>query len=123
MRGRKPKPTELKKLAGNPGKRPLMGGAAAAGADYSIVTSDNPRIEEPEAIIAGITPGLGSADHEVVVDRRAAIARALQIAGPEDTILLAGKGHEEYQIIGDEVRPFDEAVVVAELLAGGRGKT
>lgn len=107
----------------DPGKRPLMGQAAAAGADFSIVTSDNPRSEEPEAIIADITPGLGTAEHEVVPDRRAAIARALQIAGPEDTILLAGKGHEEYQIIGDEVRPFDEAVVVAELLAGGRGKT
>jgi UDP-N-acetylmuramoyl-L-alanyl-D-glutamate--2,6-diaminopimelate ligase len=107
----------------DPGKRPLMGQAAAAGADYRIVTSDNPRSEEPEAIIAGITPGLGSADHEVVVDRRAAIARALQIAGPEDTILLAGKGHEEYQIVGDEIRPLDEAVIVAELLAGGRGRT
>jgi UDP-N-acetylmuramoyl-L-alanyl-D-glutamate--2,6-diaminopimelate ligase len=107
----------------DPGKRPLMGQAAAAGADYSIVTSDNPRSEEPEAIIAGILPGLGSADHEVVVDRRAAIARALQIAGPEDTILLAGKGHEEYQIVGDEIKPLDEAVIVAELLAGGRGRT
>jgi UDP-N-acetylmuramoyl-L-alanyl-D-glutamate--2,6-diaminopimelate ligase len=107
----------------DPGKRPLMGQAAAAGADHSIVTSDNPRSEEPEAIIADILPGLGSADHEVVVDRRAAIARALEVAGPEDTILLAGKGHEDYQIVGDEVRPLDEAVIVAELLAGGRENT
>ncbi len=107
----------------DPGKRPLMGQAAAAGADYSIVTTDNPRSEAPEAIIADILPGLGSADHEVVVDRRAAIARALRIAGPEATVLLAGKGHEDYQIVGDEVRPFDEAVIVAELLAAGRGKT
>ncbi|MGD2218036.1 MAG: UDP-N-acetylmuramoyl-L-alanyl-D-glutamate--2,6-diaminopimelate ligase [Gemmatimonadales bacterium] len=104
----------------DPGKRPLMGRAAAAGADHSIVTSDNPRSEEPEAIIADILPGLGSADHEAVVDRRAAIARALQIAGPDDTILLAGKGHEEYQIVGDEVRPLDEAAIVAEQLADGR---
>jgi UDP-N-acetylmuramoyl-L-alanyl-D-glutamate--2,6-diaminopimelate ligase len=66
---------------------------------------------------------LGSADHEVVVDRRAAIARALEIAGPEDTILLAGKGHENYQIVGDEVRSLDEAVIVAELLAAGRDGT
>jgi UDP-N-acetylmuramoyl-L-alanyl-D-glutamate--2,6-diaminopimelate ligase len=101
------------------GKRPLMGRAAAAGADHSIVTSDNPRSEEPEAIIADILPGIGAANHEVVVDRRAAIARALEIAGPEDTILLAGKGHEDYQIVGDEVRSLDEAVIVAELLAAG----
>jgi UDP-N-acetylmuramoyl-L-alanyl-D-glutamate--2,6-diaminopimelate ligase len=107
----------------DPGKRPLMGEAAAAGADYSIVTSDNPRREDPEAIIAQILPGLGSAAHEVVVDRRAAIARALEIAGPEDTILLAGKGHEDYQIVGDEVRPMDEALIVTELLAGRRGRT
>jgi UDP-N-acetylmuramoyl-L-alanyl-D-glutamate--2,6-diaminopimelate ligase len=96
-----------------------MGRAAAAGADHSIVTSDNPRSEEPEAIIADILPGIGAANHEVVVDRRAAIARALEIAGPEDTILLAGKGHEDYQIVGDEVRSLDEAVIVAELLAAG----
>jgi UDP-N-acetylmuramoyl-L-alanyl-D-glutamate--2,6-diaminopimelate ligase len=107
----------------DPGKRPLMGRAAAEGADYTIVTSDNPRSEEPEAIIAGITPGLGSADHEIVVDRRAAIARALEIAGPHDTVLLAGKGHEDYQIVGDEVRPLDEAAIVAELLAGSRDRT
>ncbi len=104
----------------DPGKRPLMGRAAAEGADHSIVTSDNPRSEEPEAIIADILPGFGSADHEVVVDRRAAIARALEIAGPEDAVLLAGKGHEDYQIVGDEVRPLDEALIVADLLGAGR---
>jgi UDP-N-acetylmuramoyl-L-alanyl-D-glutamate--2,6-diaminopimelate ligase len=105
----------------DPGKRPLMGRAAAAAADYSIVTSDNPRSEPPEAVIADILPGLAGAPHEVIVDRRAAIARALELAGADDVILLAGKGHEDYQIIGDVRRPFDEAEVVAELLAEGAG--
>jgi UDP-N-acetylmuramoyl-L-alanyl-D-glutamate--2,6-diaminopimelate ligase len=100
----------------DPGKRPLMGQAAAEGADYLVVTSDNPRSEPPEAIIAEILPGVGSAPHEVDVDRRTAIARALELAGPDDAVLLAGKGHETHQIIGDERRPFDEALIVAELL-------
>jgi UDP-N-acetylmuramoyl-L-alanyl-D-glutamate--2,6-diaminopimelate ligase len=105
----------------DPGKRPLMGEAAAQIADYSIVTSDNPRSEEPEAIIAQILPGVGAAAHETVVDRREAISRALQIAQPGDVVLLAGKGHEDYQIVGDERRPFDESVIVAELLAESPG--
>ncbi len=100
----------------DPGKRPLMGRAAAAAADYSVVTSDNPRSEPPEAVIADILPGLGGAAHEVIVDRRAAIARALELAGADDVVLLAGKGHEDYQIIGDARRPFDEAAIVSELL-------
>ncbi len=99
------------------GKRPLMGKAAAEGADHAIVTSDNPRHEAPDAIIADILPGMGSSSYEVIVDRRLAIARALELAGAGDAVLLAGKGHEEYQIVGDERRPFDEAVVVDELLA------
>lgn len=101
------------------GKRPLMGQAAAEGADYSIVTSDNPRRENSAAIIAEILPGMGDADLETIEDRRAAIARALQMAGKDDLVLLAGKGHETYQIVGDEKLPFDEAVIVAEL-SGGR---
>jgi UDP-N-acetylmuramoyl-L-alanyl-D-glutamate--2,6-diaminopimelate ligase len=94
-----------------------MGRVAAEGADYLVVTSDNPRSEPPGAIIAEILPGIGAAPHEVNADRRTAIARALELAGPDDAVLLAGKGHETYQIIGDERRPFDEALVVAELLA------
>ena len=100
------------------GKRELMGAAAAEGADYSFVTSDNPRTEVPETIIAEIVPGLGEAPHEQIVDRRAAIERAFQFAGPADAVLLAGKGHETYQVVGDERRPFDEAVIVQELLPG-----
>ena len=102
----------------DPGKRPLMGQVAAVNADFTIVTSDNPRSEVPEAIIADITPGLGSAIYEQHVDRRVAIARALDMAGPDDAVLLAGKGHEVYQIIGTERRPFDEALIVEELLSG-----
>jgi UDP-N-acetylmuramoyl-L-alanyl-D-glutamate--2,6-diaminopimelate ligase len=101
------------------GKRPQMGRAAAEGADLVIVTSDNPRTEPPEAIIAEILPGLEGVEFEQDVNRRSAIARALELAEPGDAVLLAGKGHEDYQIIGTERRPFDEAVVVRELLAPG----
>jgi UDP-N-acetylmuramoyl-L-alanyl-D-glutamate--2,6-diaminopimelate ligase len=103
------------------GKRPLMGRAAAEGADYSIVTSDNPRTEGPEAIIDDILPGIGSAPFERICDRREAIARAIEIAEPEDIVLLAGKGHETYQVVGRERLPFDEAVIVREIL-GGKGR-
>ncbi|MEG0757382.1 MAG: UDP-N-acetylmuramoyl-L-alanyl-D-glutamate--2,6-diaminopimelate ligase, partial [Raoultibacter sp.] len=98
-------------------KRPIMGGAALT-ADYAIVTSDNPRHEDPEAIIADILPGMtaGLDRFEVEIDRRAAIARAIAIAEPGDGILVAGKGHEDYQIIGDEILSFDDRVVVAEEL-------
>lgn len=99
----------------DPGKRPIMGAAAEAGADRVIVTSDNPRTENPETIIDEIERGMSS-HHERLSDRRQAIARAIEIADPGDTILLAGKGHETYQVIGTEKRPFDERQVVAELL-------
>ncbi len=99
------------------GKRPLMGAAAVEGADVAIATSDNPRTEDPDAIIDEIEAGMGSREHERITERRAAIARALDAAGPDDLILLAGKGHETYQIVGTEKRDFDERRVVAELLA------
>jgi UDP-N-acetylmuramoyl-L-alanyl-D-glutamate--2,6-diaminopimelate ligase len=105
------------------GKRPQMGRAAAEGADLVIVTSDNPRTEPPEAIIAEILPGLEGVEFESEVNRRSAIARALDLAEPGDAVLLAGKGHEDYQIVGTERRPFDEAVVVRELLAGSEGES
>ncbi len=105
----------------DPGKRPLMGRAAAEGSDYVVVTSDNPRTEPPERIIADILPGLEGAAYEQVVERHAAIARALELAEMGDVVLLAGKGHEVEQIIGDERRPFDEAAIVSELLAEGLG--
>lgn len=103
----------------DPGKRPIMGAAAEAGADRVIVTSDNPRTEDPESIIDEIERGMTS-HHERLSDRRRAIARAIEIAEPGDTVLLAGKGHETYQVIGTEKRPFDERTVVAELLGLAR---
>lgn len=98
------------------GKRPAMG-AASRRADLVFVTSDNPRSEAPMDIITAILPGLG--DHPSVVepDRRAAIARALAAAVPGDVVLIAGKGHETTQTIGDHVLPFDDRAVCRELLS------
>jgi UDP-N-acetylmuramoyl-L-alanyl-D-glutamate--2,6-diaminopimelate ligase len=105
------------------GKRPLMGEAAARAADVVVVTSDNPRTEQPEAIIAEIVPGverggmrrlssgeLAGAERGFAVepDRRAAIALAVAAAREGDAILLAGKGHEDYQIVGRERLPFSD---------------
>lgn len=97
------------------GKRPEMGAIAERLADLAIVTSDNPRTESPAAIIADIAQGMMQRNHERIVDRREAIAHALAIADPRDVILLAGKGHETYQIRGTERIPFDEKAIVAEL--------
>lgn len=98
-------------------KRSIMGKASLA-ADYVVITSDNPRKENPQAIIDDIVSGMasGSGRFEVVADRREAIARAIALAQPGDAILLAGKGHEDYQIIGDEVLSFDDRLVAAEEL-------
>lgn len=96
------------------GKRPIMGRLAAELADLAVVSSDNPRGEDPEAIIREVEAGMGSTPHARIADRRAAILWALAEARPEDTLLLAGKGHETYQVIGSEKVPFDEAAIVAE---------
>jgi len=101
------------------GKRPEMGRVAAQGADLVIVTSDNPRTEDPDRIIDEIEAGMGDAPRRRVPDRKEAIARALVEAGAEDVIVLAGKGHERYQICGTEKRPFDEREVVRSILARG----
>jgi UDP-N-acetylmuramoyl-L-alanyl-D-glutamate--2,6-diaminopimelate ligase len=97
------------------GKRPQMGAIAEAKADLAIVTSDNPRTEDPEAIIDDIERGMSSNTHERIEDRRAAIERALDVATPRDVIVLAGKGHETYQVRGTTKLPFDEKSIVAEL--------
>jgi UDP-N-acetylmuramoyl-L-alanyl-D-glutamate--2,6-diaminopimelate ligase len=95
------------------GKRPLMGEVASRLADVAVVTSDNPRTEDPDAIIDAIVAGVtGSADLVRVTDRREAIGRALELADPEDVVLLAGKGHETYQVVGTETVAFDEAAIV-----------
>ncbi|RVU44269.1 UDP-N-acetylmuramoyl-L-alanyl-D-glutamate--2,6-diaminopimelate ligase [Rubrivivax rivuli] len=90
-------------------KRPLMGGIAAAAADRVIVTSDNPRFEEPQAIVDQVLAGAADAAHvSALVDRRAAVAQAVAEAGPHDVVLLAGKGHEDYQIVGAEHLPYSD---------------
>ena len=94
------------------GKRSVMGRIAATQSDYAIVTSDNPRMEDPDLIIDEVEQGMGSAPHERHVDRRAAIQAALNAARKGDTVLLAGKGHETYQVIGTEKVPFDEREIV-----------
>jgi UDP-N-acetylmuramoyl-L-alanyl-D-glutamate--2,6-diaminopimelate ligase len=98
-------------------KRSIMG-RTALDADFAVVTSDNPRTEKPEAIIEDIVSGMGegAGRYEVVPDRREAIARAIELAEPGDSILIAGKGHEDYQIVGDKVLSFDDRKVAAEEL-------
>lgn len=99
-------------------KRPIMGMMAQQNADFCIVTSDNPRTEDPQAIIDDILPGMDgdSAPYVVVPNRKEAIAYALKNAQKGDIVLLAGKGHEDYQIIGREKHHFDEREVVADIL-------
>ena len=100
-------------------KRPLMGRAAAA-ADRVVLTSDNPRSEDPGAIIDVVHSGIPSwVDLLIEPDRRAAIAAALAGAGPADVVLIAGKGHETTQVIGEVTAPFDDREVARELLEGG----
>nr|WP_244269694.1 UDP-N-acetylmuramoyl-L-alanyl-D-glutamate--2,6-diaminopimelate ligase [Caldanaerovirga acetigignens] len=98
-------------------KRPLMGRVVSEYSDYFIITSDNPRSEDPEAIINDIEKGLDkNSKYEKIVDRRAAIKRAIEMASRGDVVLIAGKGHENYQIIKDEVIPFDDREVAREFL-------
>jgi len=97
-------------------KRPAMGKVAAARADRVWVTSDNPRSEDPAAIVREIEVGMGTTRREVMLDRREAIAAALNAARPGDLVLIAGKGHETTQTIGDRVLPFDDREVAAALL-------
>ena len=99
-------------------KRPLMGRAVARFADVAVLTSDNPRLEDPESIMADVLPGLAEC-REVIAqaDRRAALARAVTLVGPEDALLVAGKGHETYQQIGEVKRPFSDQETLRELLA------
>ena len=100
-------------------KRAPMGKVAGDGADAVVVTSDNPRTEDPAAIAAAVEEGLqnaGRAPYAIELDRRAAIAMALREAEPGDVVLIAGKGHETGQTIGERTDPFDDRVVARELL-------
>ncbi|HYD54052.1 MAG TPA: UDP-N-acetylmuramoyl-L-alanyl-D-glutamate--2,6-diaminopimelate ligase [Gemmatimonadaceae bacterium] len=99
----------------DPGKRPQMGAIAERGADVVVLTSDNPRTEDPEKILDDIEAGMRGRDHLRIEDRRRAIEESLSLAGPDDVVLLAGKGHETYQIRGTERLHFDEREIVTEL--------
>jgi UDP-N-acetylmuramoyl-L-alanyl-D-glutamate--2,6-diaminopimelate ligase len=101
------------------GKRPVMGRIAAEQADLAIVTSDNPRTEDPERILDDIEAGMTPGAHERIEDRRSAIARAIAVAGEGDVVLLAGKGHETYQVRGTVKHPFDEREIVQEIVGAG----
>ncbi len=99
------------------GKRPLMGKVVEDLADRMVITSDNPRSEDPVAIVSEICSGLrGTEKQSIVLDRREAIRSSIMQAQKGDTILIAGKGHEDYQIIQDTVQPFDDRVVAYEAL-------
>jgi UDP-N-acetylmuramoyl-L-alanyl-D-glutamate--2,6-diaminopimelate ligase len=99
----------------DPGKRPLMGRIAAELADLPILTSDNPRSEDPVAIAAEVLTGM-EREPEIELDRRAAIARAIELAEPGDVVVIAGKGHEPGQEIAGRVLPFDDRDVAREAL-------
>ena len=98
-------------------KRPLMARASEELSDVTIVTSDNPRSEDPHAIIGEICSGFTRSGHRVIADRREAIAEAIRLATPADVVLVAGKGHEKYQIFAHGTVPFDDCQVVAECCA------
>ena len=97
-------------------KRPLMGQAAAKHSNVCILTSDNPRSENPEAIIEEVIPGLGSVPYEVIENRRDAINAAIESAFPGDIILIAGKGHETYQEVNGQRQHFDDREVARRAL-------
>ncbi|MCK4255863.1 UDP-N-acetylmuramoyl-L-alanyl-D-glutamate--2,6-diaminopimelate ligase, partial [candidate division WOR-3 bacterium] len=98
------------------GKRPLMGEVASSLSDSVFITSDNPRTEDPYTIIKDIEEGISGKNYEVIFDRKNAIIKALNLACEDDIVLILGKGHETYQIIGKEKRPFNDREVVKEIL-------
>jgi UDP-N-acetylmuramoyl-L-alanyl-D-glutamate--2,6-diaminopimelate ligase len=93
-----------------------MGEISARLSDFTIVTSDNPRTEDPEAIIADILPGIGDAPHQVEVNRKKAIEIAIAKAQPGDLVIIAGKGHEDYQEINHVKTHFDDREIAREVL-------
>lgn len=103
-------------------KRPIMGRLAASLSDVVIVTSDNPRTEDPQSIVdeieVGVREAIGDKEHECIVDRRAAIFRAIEIARAGDVIMILGKGHENYQILKDRTIHFDDREVAHEAILG-----
>ena len=106
------------------GKRPIMGEISGRIADYTFITSDNPRTEDPEKIVKQIEEGIKKTNgkYEVVVDRTEAIEKAIKMANKRDIIVLAGKGHEPYQEINGKKYPFDERIIVNEIIEKLEGK-
>jgi UDP-N-acetylmuramoyl-L-alanyl-D-glutamate--2,6-diaminopimelate ligase len=119
-------------------KRPLMGAVAGRMSDLVVVTSDNPRSEDPDAIIAEVLRGIPGAatrpakpprengrgpDVLAIADRGEAVARAIELARPGDLVIVAGKGHEKTQVIGDREFPFDDVIVAGEALARRRSRS
>jgi len=104
----------------DPGKRPVMGEILTRLSDVAIVTSDNPRSEDPVDICRQMVAGLDPATYTIVVDRREAIERAIAEAAEDDVVVLLGKGHETTQIVGGDRLPFDESTIVAEILSATR---
>lgn len=101
----------------DPKKRPIMGRIAAENSDYVIFTSDNPRTEDPELIMKDILVGVNTNNYEVELDRRKAIAKALDMINKNDVVLILGKGHEDYQILGHEKVHLDDAEEVRKYIA------
>ena len=101
-------------------KRPIMGRIAAELGDVIVLTSDNPRTEDPAAILdeveAGVLPAIGGKPYEKLVDRRTAIFHAVQTARAGDTVVILGKGHETYQILKDGTIHFDDRETAAEAI-------
>ena len=97
-------------------KRPLMAGVVDQVADHAIITSDNPRKEDPTKIVDEVEKGFRSSNYEKIVDRTDAIARAINLAEPHDIVLIAGKGHENYQEFADHTVPFDDIQVARRAL-------
>ena len=95
----------------------MMGDIVDQYADYAIITSDNPRTEDPDAIITEIEKGVRSTRYEKITDRTNAIDRAVALAQPRDIVLIAGKGHENYQEFADYTVPFDDVQVARRAIA------
>ena len=102
-------------------KRPLMAAAAAELADHIILTSDNPRTEDPEQILQDMETGIRGHAHDKIPNREAAIRRAIELAGPGDIILIAGKGHEKFQQFADSKVPFDDVAVADRAISDKKG--